>query len=179
MKTRIAPLILLAFHWISHVPVANARDQRLDALVARAAEVSHTGKTPIVVMDLDETVVDSTDRRFIAFQSSAAALCRTPVSKDCNLAFRIRRSDLDRIPNPYDSAALFDRLGLTDVEFRKTWDEAMVHAYLSGSWLDLDDEIPGARSFISALGRAGAHIVFISSRYDATQRLGKIGRAHV
>ena len=174
MKTKSAAAFILSLHLAWNPQFALARDQRLDSLIAHTRELSQNGSIPLIVMDLDETVVDSTDRRFAAFQRSAQTLCSTTAPRDCPLALNLRRSDLQRISNPYDSTSLFDRLGIKSPEFRKKWESTMVDEYLSGSGMELDDEVPGARSFISELGHAGAHVIYISARFESKQGFGTL-----
>lgn len=182
-----------------------ARHAALDAILAEAQAVTKKGLRPAVIMDLDETVVDTVPRKWAAFRAVTDALCfgvSSPRDADpvllrsgpdggasfetCEALGGLSVAEIYSLPNRYDDDALARAIGLEP----KSWDWADVKTrwlaqYLSGQFEYLDQPMAGAYGYVGALKRAGAHVWYVSSRWQEEQgastqasllKLGLIGR---
>jgi hypothetical protein len=150
-----------------------ARAAALGEVLEAARAARQAGRGAVVVMDLDETVVDSTPRRWAASRDVAQVLCGTGAlsAPACETALSLNLSEIYRLANSYDSAALARRLGF-DPRARE-WDliaSEMLKAYLSGRYEQWDQPVPGSNAYVHELRQAGARVYFVSSRFDDVQR---------
>ena len=128
-----------------------------------------TTLSPVIVMDLDETVIDSIPRRFYSMRRALGDVALTPKELDAIASIEI--SDLYRLENRYDLTPIFQRLGIPkDTQTR--FEDRATAIYLSGFGLEYDVPMAGADRYVRELRRAGARIIFVSSRYDRLQRKG-------
>lgn len=133
-------------------------------------------KAGLIIMDLDETVIDTHGRKYHSYLEAHRKLCgapattlMNPVSTDCEKSLGISQIDFYRSHNGYSSAELMKRLQIQDQNFMNEFDKIMVPLYLSGKWMDIDTSLPGASTYVRELKRSGAEVFFISSRYIDTQ----------
>lgn len=162
------------------VPVekAWARHPALERVLADANALAEKGVRPVVVMDLDETVIDSTPRRRAGYQAAARDLCAAdvgpasgPVSfAACEGVRSLNLAEMYRLKNRYDERELAQRLGLEaeGAEWKALAGRSLVE-YLSGRYEHLDQPLAGANSYVRALKRAGTLVWFVSSRFQEAQ----------
>lgn len=140
-------------------------------------------KQGIIIMDLDETVIDTHSRKYISYMEAQKTLCglpsetlTNPKSPDCEKALGLSKIDFYRIENGYSSTLLMQKLSLTDESFITTFNKMMVTNYLSGKWMETDSSIPGASPFVRSMKRSGAQVYFISSRYEELQSVDTLAQ---
>lgn len=141
-----------------------------------ALDLRYTAR-PVVVTDLDETVLDSTLRRYASYQDVFATLCGAQPAQDkkrlCQLGRGLNISELLAQSNRYDSFPLFAGLGLVSTrEELAALDTEMLKHYLSGEHMTLDQPVPGAAEFMASLIEAGAKVFYVSSRFEDVQGAG-------
>lgn len=159
----------------SSQPQAQALPPSLQTLAQTLQnEAQSTGLLPIAVADLDETLIDSTPRRFAAFQAVFDAHCtEDPKNAACLKGRGLNISELYSVPNRYDHKPLFLALGIAPSLLAASQQESeMVAFYLSGEFMTLDQAVPGASEFIRSLLDAGVMVFYVSSRFDDVQRAG-------
>lgn len=137
-----------------------------------AAQVENGGPTPIVITDLDETVVDSTTRRYLAVRETLNTQCGIDRSGVCGRIAGLNLDEFLDLPNRYDQDPLLDRIRAPRGQWRTDFMKSVIDAYLSGRYMEMDQAVPGATEFVQKLQAAGAKVFFISSRWKDTQQNG-------
>ena len=94
MKTS---LVLIALFLV--IPSSWARPQAATQVLSRVTEVKSEGGTPVVVMDLDETVVDSSPRKLQSYQSAVQQLCGQDRAGDCGRVAGMNISEVLALPD--------------------------------------------------------------------------------
>ncbi len=129
-----------------------------------------------MIADLDETLIDSTLRRDRSLRAAAERLCAAPGggAPECVGVSGLNVREIYEQANRYDNAVLFARLGIARWASQVGLEREMLDLYLSGSFLELDQAMPGAVPFILAVEKAGAKVFYVSSRYADTQLAGTL-----
>lgn len=166
-KTNIATLSLL---FVTHF--SWAIPEVLQIVQNRAAQTKASGKVPVVVMDLDETVVDSTPRKFRAYQEAVNPLCGPKRSGSCGRVAGINLTEVYALPNHYNWNPLWAALGGLPHDFQTNLEKQALDYYLSNQFMDLDQAVPGATEFVQNLRSLGTHVFFVSSRWVSKQNEG-------
>ena len=167
-KSLIALLFVLTTGAQTHALPVHQIQTRLQALVQRH-------RVPIAVLDLDETLIHSAQRKTTCYLSALKehptelaawpALTRLAYESFSHSGQRLIRS----LPNQYDSKTLFQRMSIQDASFIKAVDGFMIQCYLSGRYIEQDTAYAGAKSFLDLIYRAGGKIYFVTSRYQDVQ----------
>lgn len=151
-----------------------ARAVALEEVLDAAREAKAEGVPVLVVMDLDETVVDSTPRTWATLRQASRTLCEAGelARQTCETVSSLNLSEIYGLPNTYDSAALARWLGLDPLG--PDWvrlSRAALEEYLSGRheqrW---DQPVAGANAYVRELQALGVKTYFVSSRFDDVQR---------
>lgn len=154
---------------------AQAMPLSLQKIVAEIAQEKSLGHLPVVISDLDETLIDSTTRRFFSFKKAMRERCGTDrIEATCRISAGLNLEEFLALPNRYDQNQLFDHVGLSNPIWSQAIQKRMIDIYLSGEFMDLDQSVPGATEFIQALKNAGASFFYISSRFIDTQTQGTL-----
>ncbi|MEK6580549.1 MAG: HAD family acid phosphatase [Bdellovibrionota bacterium] len=143
----------------------------LETALARISQDRAEGRTSFVVSDLDETLVDSTERRFYALRKATVEHCLGTTDGWCGSLFGINLSEVLGLPNRYDLIPLFEQLGINSRFYSPIWSRTL-EIYLSNEFMGLDQSIPGAIEFTQKLRAAGAVMFYVSSRWNSKQRAG-------
>lgn len=130
------------------------------------SKIASEGYAPIIVTDIDETIVNSSARRLMAYKELANKLTDKIIADKLN---SIKLQDIESLKNTYDSKALLGKVGITDERKISEIEKEMVDIYLSGRYTEFDTEIPCAVAFIREAMRAGSLVFFVTSRYEDTQ----------
>jgi len=127
------------------------------------------------VFDLDETLVDSTPRRFAATQDVVAKVCaREPAHPDCPALRAVTLRGLYQMQNRYDEEGYLRLAGVQDEAMIERVSRETFARYLSGDYILEEDRLyAGAREFVLDLKKRNAKVFFVSSRsierqYDPT-----------
>src|SRR5690606_11964712 len=149
----------------------------LDGLVK---EIESQGKG-IVIMDVDETILDTHSRKYQAYLASVKLHCGhfeelEKKSSDCEKLIGLSKIDFYKMSNGYSSYELLARLGISWSELAQKITVSMIDFYLSGRWLEEDSPISGANTFVRRLKRAGATVYFVTSRFEDTQKESSLMR---
>lgn len=166
--------LVLVVLFVSVVCFANAGQQKpLQFALWQTYNASASGKVPVFVFDLDETLVYSHARRYMSYRDALSMpdlLGKFPA--EMKLAMNLKYEMILNQNNTYSAAELFNNLGIFNVEFIAEIEKRMLSFYLTDKHMMFDTEIPGASAFIKQLRNAGAYIYFVSSRYNNTQFYG-------
>ncbi|MGE3260704.1 MAG: HAD family acid phosphatase [Bacteriovoracia bacterium] len=153
---------------------AQAMPCELQLLVDRAAELSEGGVRPVVITDLDETIIDSTLRRYQALQQATFFHCGGYHQPDCHRLKGLNIEEFLSLKNRYDIEPLLDAIEFPAGPLRDQLLKSVFRSYLSGNFMELDQAIPGASELIHALQKAGADIYYVSSRSEKDQLPGTL-----
>ena len=138
----------------------------------------------IFIFDLDETLIDSTPRRYVATRQAIEFACNifSPPMRSgfieeprCEDYRRVSLYDLYKLKNRYQiSYALkaLETAPVYEMDLLPLITEKSLKIYLSGNHLELDTAYLGAVSFIQDLKKVGAEIFFVSSRSLEKQNKG-------
>lgn len=145
-------------------------------------EIKKSGKG-IIIMDLDETILDSHTRKYHAFLDAFKIHCGdpettlyTPKSVECEKLQGLSKIDFYKINNGYSMYDLLARLGLAWNDSIKAITETMVSIYMTNHRMDQDSPIPGANTYVRELKRLGAEVYFITARYEDTMAEGTLSQ---
>jgi beta-phosphoglucomutase-like phosphatase (HAD superfamily) len=138
-------------------PAVSAQSATLQAILRRCrSERAH--RTPVVVFDLDGTLVDNRPRT-LAILGEFAARFR---DRDPDLARRLEQAQLDDLE--YLLTDSLERLGAHRhdlvAEVQTFWRER----FFADAHLSHDSPLPGAISFVRACYDAGAVLVYLTGR---------------
>lgn len=152
-------------------------------LQAEIKRITQSGRKPVAVVDLDETVIHTIRRKVMSYKAAITRgqvmfgmkyptetqiLLRTSETKLLDLMYQL--------PNLYDSKAWLGRLGIQNELFRADFDKAMLAIYLSDEWVHLDRAFHGAQALLESFYRVGGEVYFVSSRYRAKQHDSTVHR---
>jgi hypothetical protein len=141
----------------------------LESMLIEAKRHALNGVTPIAIMDLDETAIDSTPRRFAAFKKVFGVSCgMSHRSPECERFERLTLGDFYQLNNRYSFKELLARVGLADSDWAKAFDQAIVDEYLSGRHVELDLPYCGADQWVRRWLSQGGEVRYVSSRYQDT-----------
>jgi phosphoglycolate phosphatase-like HAD superfamily hydrolase len=146
---------------------ASPADRSSIALEKMIADANRHGGRAAYVFDLDETIVDSSPRRYESMLDAIDEACAHSAAPhpDCQALRFIRLADLYRLRNRYDDRTYLRQYGARDEAFIEAVSRRAFAIYLSGRYIvDKDRLYLGAQRFIRALKRAGAQVDFVSSR---------------
>ncbi len=135
-------------------------------------------KKPVFIFDLDETIIDSTVRRYLSYQDAIEQICSNlvqPETRDsCDKARSVTVADFQVLPNRYDDRALFEGRGVAPSVYKQIF-ETTLPIYLSDRWIaDSDSFIPGAGAFMRKIMSFKGEVFFASSRSLQDQRIGTL-----
>lgn len=135
-------------------------------------ETAQSLEPKVFVFDLDETLIDSIPRRYLALHEAIQRVCPvlqapddwSDLSPDCKNYRSISLYDFYKLSNRYDTQQALKSLGIQDMELLSSIDKSMFSIYLSGNYIEFDQAYLGAVAFVQSLQKAGAEIYFVSSR---------------
>lgn len=145
-------------------------------------EIKKSGKG-IIIMDLDETILDSHTRKYHAFLDAFKIHCgepettlHTPKSEECEKLQGLSKIDFYKINNGYSMYDLLGRMKLTWSDSIKAITETMISIYMTSHRMEQDSPLPGANTYVRELKRLGAEVYFITARYEDTMAEGTISQ---
>ncbi|RYZ73921.1 MAG: hypothetical protein EOP09_01190 [Proteobacteria bacterium] len=167
--SKLLRILILAF---SLIPAhAYSFSPELEHIITLTKSRATLGQSAVLLMDLDETVIDSHHRKFSAYQKAIRELCVEPAdsalpsaSSDCEKAQGLALQDIYGAVNGYSQAELMGKLGITDPMFIKRLFDLRRRYEGSSEFFYQDTLMPGASTFIRSIKNAGGVIYFVSSR---------------
>ncbi len=132
----------------------------LTAATEAVRRASAGGRLPVVVLDIDGTLLDPSPRMRRIFLDAL----RSPRAPRHAAEVAGRADALDGRRYPYSPESALDRIGATEPETRAYLLDAWRFAFLSGLYLREDVVIEGAAAHVRALWEAGALVVYLSGR---------------
>jgi len=139
----------------------------------KAIQSRARGNIPVAVFDLDETLVNSTPRRYLALQSALPALA-AQFPAEVEKLRSVRLEHLLSLQNRYSITELLAKAGIQNAQFQSQLDAQFVPHYLSSEYIAFDRDIACGAKFIRDLVKMGVVPVYISSRYARTQMAGTV-----
>ncbi len=163
--------VLLVLSLLFSVSQSLAQEAPGRALAKMITHAQYYGGEAAFVFDLDETIVDSTPRRYAAFLDTINQVCGLePAHPDCPALRHISFDHLYRMRNRYNDRAYLEGEGVRDASMIEKVSREMFQLYLSGAYIvDEDRMILGALSFVRELKKWGAQVYYVSSRIKENQ----------
>jgi hypothetical protein len=152
---------------------AHAMPEDLEAIVANIAVSSARGLNPVVIADLDETLVDSIPRRFEAYREAIDQNCGSSRQAECAKAAGVNIEEFHSLKNRYNQNPLWETIGISAGMRAKLFTD-MLKAYSNGALISFDQSVPGATELVQELRLSGAKIFFVTSRSEELQREGTL-----
>ncbi|MGZ3695609.1 MAG: HAD family acid phosphatase [Bdellovibrionota bacterium] len=166
-------MIRFLFLFLAFTATSNAMPPEVRSIVAKIAASSAHGLSPVIIADLDETLVDSIPRRFLSFQEAFSTICGPAREGDCAKAAGINIIEFLALPNRYAQGTLLQAVGISP-EMAEQLQKEMMNIYYGGTYVAKDQSVPGATEFVQELRKTGAKIFFVTSRGDEAQREGTL-----
>ena len=154
-----------AHHTTEEDPIPPTQTEILGGVLQKVRETKATGKTPVAVFDLDDSVLNPEVRSlkilrdFVKTNPNFFAQLPTQQRRCAN---QITHEDL-----VYDIVNdLYARCGIENKEFRDALGKFWFANFFTNSYAAMDPEYPGAAAFVTAVQQAGAKIVYFTGRQD-------------
>jgi len=136
---------------------APRRRTLLDRIIVRSARGPAAG-APVVVFDLDGTLLDNRPRTLAIFHE----LAETWAGREPDIAARLRGAEASRLA--YHVSDSLGMLGITREELVKEAFEFWRARFFTDGYLRHDVEVPGAAAFARACYEQGATLVYLTGR---------------
>ncbi len=163
MKLRLNLFAVILFLGLSSNSAPAATDFRSDPLAQIRSDVQaavRIGQNPIVVFDLDDTLVRATSRtaRIIAeFAHEPSTRSRYPDA--------VRKLEIIRVSKiRYVMADTLRQFGIEDSALTEELTAYWLARFFTNEYCERDLPVPYAARYVSRLARAGATIVYLSGR---------------
>jgi hypothetical protein len=140
------------------------RSRLLHSILERTADGS--GGTPVIVFDLDGTIMDNRPRVVAILHELAEEWCR----QHPDASARMARASAEHIV--YGFQENLCRLGVTDEALHMTALEFWKARFFNDPHIRHDVEVAGARDYVRACYAAGATIVYLTGRDLPNMALG-------
>ena len=131
-------------------------------ILERVAAAAASGGRPIVVFDLDSTLINTSHRHL--------AILRAFAEEDGDPALLAAVTDLHASDFGYDVDGPLRATGLLHASRAKALERFWWDRFFHPDWLVHDRPVPGAVAFVEAVSAAGALVVYLSAR--SARRLG-------
>lgn len=134
--------------------------EALKALICRVEEAAHRGKQPVVMFDLDDTLINTRERNLRILQKFAAQTeIQSAYPEDVE---KIKAIKVDQIK--YLLSDTLGSAGVTDSDLTKKANDFWLAHFFSSEYCAKDQANPGAAKYLHLLVRAGAKIVYLTGR---------------
>jgi hypothetical protein len=170
MKYRWSAVVLVcASAWVGSLAHAvEYRPQALADILDQAEWVKQQGESPVVVFDVDDTLLDSRTRSSEIFREFA----RLPTNRE---SFPAEMRALESVQPSQIRYQLEDTardLGIENKELIQKLNSFWREKFFSSEYCALDAETPGAGRYLRALDRADVRIVYLTGRDEPHMREG-------
>lgn len=135
------------------------RRHRLKDVILRARKLSGRGTLPLVLFDVDSTLLDTNHRNLRILQEFAEeAGASFPGLSDA--VARLAPRDMG-----YDASDTLRAHGFADPELLGQLFTFWYPRFFSGDYVLEDQPAPGAPEYVGALHRSGAHVYYLTARH--------------
>lgn len=132
--------------------------EALRTLLQRSDELAREGRRPVVMFDLDDTLINTRERNLRILQDFAATIQDTNPDE----AAKIRTLQADQIQ--YLLADTLKIVGVTDAALLQKASDFWLSKFFTNEYCARDVQNPGAALYLHLLARAGAKIVYLTGR---------------
>ncbi len=151
-----------------HAPPTPRQNSILSGVMAVTKQLVRQGRKPVVVFDLDHTIYEAGSRHK-AIMLEFARQNRVRYSR---MEQKVSRWIPDE--TPYEISGTFDSLGIKEPSERERAKRFWVDRFFSNDYVAHDKPIAGALAYVNRIKKAGAVIVYLTSRTDELMRPGSI-----
>lgn len=134
-------------------------------------------KVSVFIFDLDETLIDSTKRKYLSYRDAISEMCDgvTVAPPDCVKMSEVRWGEFLGEKNSYAEKHIFQEVqGVSEAVYSEIFKRTM-NLYLSDRWiLEADSLMPGAGLFVKELRNLKSKIYFVTSRSRVNQETGTL-----
>ena len=135
---------------------------------------------PVCLFDLDETLIHSAKRKVLSYlkaiDTNRAMFTKNYPQETLAAEQALGNGGGDdslilTLPNQYDSAALFGKMGISNTAFIHAIDQLMLPIYLSNDFISQDTAYRGAIQLLKLFYSAHGKVFFVTSRYESSQSI--------
>jgi len=170
MKLNLLKSVALSLVAIAGIgQAAFAKDyspEALRGLIQRAEDTVHQGKQPVVMFDLDDTLVNTRERTLRILQDFAAQTDIQSAYPDDVAKIKM----LQVIQIQFSLADTLKAVGVINDDLTKKASDFWINRFFTNEYCAKDQPNPGAAKYLHLLARAGAKIVYLTGR--DTPRMG-------
>lgn len=135
----------------------------LNTLLDETWDEAAAGGAPILLFDLDDTLLDTRGRHARILREFAA----DPGVKSRHAAELSKVSPIEEARMRYNMADTMKDYGVADPAFIKELDAFWFARFFDNAYFESDLVIPGGPEFVKAAVKSGATIVYITGRWEA------------
>ena len=177
MKTLILTLAIVLIAPTAHAkrtpsPDGKYNPEILERVLTEVQKTAQAGKRPVVIFDLDETLVNSRTRTLKILRDFAKLeTVKRRFNKESETILKLTKNDatIEKHALTMRSYGLYPdeilkELGAYSDAFHNEIKKTYVDTYLSNAYCMTDVPMPGAVEYTKAISQAGAHIVYLTGR---------------
>lgn len=142
----------------------------LDKLVTEVEVSASKHEQPIVVIDVDDTLVDVRYRKLQIYND----FVDQPQIKEMYPVERYAVKTMQIHDVTYEPGTEFPGLGITDKEFTKAAVDFWKKVFLTNSYLKYEQAIGGASQFVRELVQSGATVIYLTGRNEPDMGKGTV-----
>jgi hypothetical protein len=158
LKYALLSLALFTSAAIAAPPAKGYQPEGLRTLLQHSTELAREGRRPLVIFDLDDTLINTRERNLRILVDFAATIQDSQPSA----ATLIRTLDASQIQ--YLLADTLKIVGVTDAQILQKATAFWLSKFFTNEYCAKDTENPGAAFYLDLLARAGAKIVYLTGR---------------
>lgn len=136
----------------------------LDGLVDKVGETRRAGKTPIILFDLDDTLMDTAPRHLRILKE----FCAQDAVKN-KFPVEVAKIEAELAKDPkvsYSMADTVKAMGVSDKDFLDRLQKFWGPLFFSNDYLTEDAAVPGGPAYAARLKARGATIIYITGRWE-------------
>lgn len=156
-------LLAIAFTTVGTGQIAFAKNynrQALNQVVERVEESISAGHQPIVILDLDDTLINTRERNLRILKEFA----RQPEIQTAHPAAALKIQNLRMSDIRYQSSDTLKAIGVDHEDVLKKASDFWLTRFFTNAYCALDRANPGATKYLHRLVRAGAMVVYLTGR---------------
>jgi hypothetical protein len=134
--------------------------QALQEVILRVEEAKAHSRTPVVLFDLDDTLINTRERNMRIIKDFAAqADIQANFAKESTIMEEVKLKDIK-----YQLSDTLSGIGIQSVDLMKQASDFWLSRFFGNEYCAQDIPTPGAAKYLHFLARAGAQIVYLTGR---------------
>ncbi len=142
----------------------------LELVYKRIEDSKNKGLKPLVVFDLDDTLIDCRYRkRFVLREFCALELNQKAWKDECDKVLSAKLESYE-----YRVADFLDNLSIDNIEFKSALEKYWLSKYFTNTYLAADEFFPGAIRSLEKMRSLGAEIRYFTGRDEPGMKEGTV-----